>query len=92
MMLRKIFLNSVSQLCRGAHTKAAIASSPAKKIGEKSQTIFDKEDKYGAHNYHPMPVALCRGEGKNRSFSCYILTTNQHYLFETQILFTSELV
>lgn len=28
-----------------------------------SQAIFDLEDKYGAHNYHPLPVALCRGEG-----------------------------
>src|SRR5574338_696977 len=21
------------------------------------------EDKYGAHNYHPLPVVLCKGEG-----------------------------
>ncbi|CAG5088272.1 Similar to Oat: Ornithine aminotransferase [Cotesia congregata] len=28
-----------------------------------SQQVFDREDKYGAHNYHPLPVALCRGEG-----------------------------
>jgi hypothetical protein len=28
-----------------------------------SQQIFDRENKYGAHNYHPLPVALCRGEG-----------------------------
>lgn len=28
-----------------------------------SQQIFDREDKYGAHNYHPLPVALCRGKG-----------------------------
>ncbi|KAJ4435860.1 hypothetical protein ANN_18480 [Periplaneta americana] len=28
-----------------------------------SQDVFDREDKYGAHNYHPLPVALCRGEG-----------------------------
>lgn len=28
-----------------------------------SQTVFDREDKYGAHNYHPLPVALCKGEG-----------------------------
>ncbi|XP_021952731.1 ornithine aminotransferase, mitochondrial [Folsomia candida] len=27
------------------------------------QQIFDRESKYGAHNYHPIPVALCRGEG-----------------------------
>ena len=28
-----------------------------------SQQIFDREDKYGAHNYHPIPVALSRGKG-----------------------------
>ncbi|KAJ6645626.1 Ornithine aminotransferase, mitochondrial [Pseudolycoriella hygida] len=28
-----------------------------------SQMIFDREDKYGAHNYHPLPVALCKGKG-----------------------------
>ncbi|XP_051173811.1 ornithine aminotransferase, mitochondrial [Leptopilina boulardi] len=28
-----------------------------------SQEIFQREDKYGAHNYHPLPVALCRAEG-----------------------------
>jgi len=27
------------------------------------QEVFDKESKYGAHNYHPLPVALHRGEG-----------------------------
>ncbi|XP_008559384.1 ornithine aminotransferase, mitochondrial isoform X2 [Microplitis demolitor] len=31
--------------------------------GITSQEIFTREDKYGAHNYHPLPVALCRGEG-----------------------------
>lgn len=30
-----------------------------------SKMIFDREDKYGAHNYHPLPVALCKGKGKN---------------------------
>merc|ERR1719495_2463418 len=28
-----------------------------------SQEIFDKEGKYGATNYHPLPVALARGKG-----------------------------
>lgn len=27
------------------------------------QSVFDREDKFGAHNYHPLPVALCKGEG-----------------------------
>jgi ornithine--oxo-acid transaminase len=28
-----------------------------------SGEIFKREDKYGAHNYHPIPVALSKGEG-----------------------------
>lgn len=31
--------------------------------GPKSQAIFDREAKYGAHNYAPLPVALAKGEG-----------------------------
>ena len=32
-------------------------------ITEKAQQFIDQEDKYGAHNYHPLPVVLDRGEG-----------------------------
>ncbi len=28
-----------------------------------SQQLIDLEDKYGAHNYHPLPVVLNKGEG-----------------------------
>src|SRR5919112_5626365 len=28
-----------------------------------SQQAIDLEEKYGAHNYHPLPVVLTRGEG-----------------------------
>ena len=28
-----------------------------------SQNIIDQENKFGAHNYHPLPVVLSRGEG-----------------------------
>jgi len=30
---------------------------------DQAQQIIAKEDKYGAHNYHPLPVVLERGEG-----------------------------
>jgi len=30
---------------------------------ENSQKYIDLEDQYGAHNYHPLPVVLERGEG-----------------------------
>ena len=29
----------------------------------KSEELIALEDKYGAHNYHPLPVVLDRGEG-----------------------------
>nr|CAD7194653.1 unnamed protein product [Timema douglasi] len=28
-----------------------------------SEQIFNREDKYGAHNYHPLPVALSKAKG-----------------------------
>lgn len=33
------------------------------KMTEKTQYYLDLEEKYGAHNYHPIPVVLERGEG-----------------------------
>lgn len=32
-------------------------------ISDKTQELLDKEQKYGAHNYHPLPVMLTKGEG-----------------------------
>ena len=32
-------------------------------ISANAQKAIDKEDKYGAHNYHPLPVVLEKGEG-----------------------------
>ncbi|WP_138430391.1 ornithine--oxo-acid transaminase [Fodinibius saliphilus] len=29
----------------------------------KTQQVIDLEDQYGAHNYHPLPVVLSKGEG-----------------------------
>ena len=28
-----------------------------------SKEVFDKEAQFGAHNYHPIPVALSKGKG-----------------------------
>ncbi|XP_049950347.1 ornithine aminotransferase, mitochondrial isoform X3 [Schistocerca serialis cubense] len=28
-----------------------------------TEQVLEREEKYGAHNYHPLPVALCRGKG-----------------------------
>lgn len=45
--------------------KAAMAKTATSTGALTSQSVFDREDKFGAHNYHPLPVALSRGEGKN---------------------------
>jgi len=34
-----------------------------KSLSSKSEVLIEKENKYGAHNYHPLPVVLDRGEG-----------------------------
>jgi ornithine--oxo-acid transaminase len=39
------------------------ATAAAIKLGKPSQDVFDREDRYGAHNYHPMPVAISKGKG-----------------------------
>jgi ornithine--oxo-acid transaminase len=32
-------------------------------ISERAQRFIDQEDRFGAHNYHPLPVVLSRGKG-----------------------------
>jgi ornithine--oxo-acid transaminase len=32
-------------------------------LSSKAEALISKEDNYGAHNYHPLPVVLERGEG-----------------------------
>ncbi|MFM1876749.1 MAG: ornithine--oxo-acid transaminase [Bacteroidota bacterium] len=32
-------------------------------VSTRAQLVIDKEDRYGAHNYHPLPVVLEKGEG-----------------------------
>src|SRR5450759_1146658 len=32
-------------------------------LSANAQHYIDLEDKYGAHNYHPLPVVIDRGEG-----------------------------
>ncbi|CAH1258157.1 ornithine aminotransferase, mitochondrial-like [Branchiostoma lanceolatum] len=40
---------------------ASTAAEP--RYGAKSEDIFKREDQYGAHNYHPLPVALSKAKG-----------------------------
>jgi ornithine--oxo-acid transaminase len=35
----------------------------ASELSSKSEGFIELENKYGAHNYHPLPVVLAKGEG-----------------------------
>ncbi|KAK5906107.1 hypothetical protein CgunFtcFv8_002000 [Champsocephalus gunnari] len=54
-------------LSRSVHSATRPASTAASKLKFDrqltSEDIYTREDKYGAHNYHPLPVALERGKG-----------------------------
>lgn len=58
---------SLAVLCRGVHASLSSATSVATKKTVQgppsSDYIFEREAKYGAHNYHPLPVALEKGKG-----------------------------
>lgn len=40
-----------------------MTSEELMEVSAKAQQVIDTEDKYGAHNYHPLPVVLERGKG-----------------------------
>ncbi|XP_058476612.1 ornithine aminotransferase, mitochondrial [Solea solea] len=54
-------------LSRSVHSGRCLTSGASSKLRTKgpltSEEIFVREDKYGAHNYHPLPVALESGKG-----------------------------
>ena len=45
-------------------------------ITDKAQQFIDKEEKYGAHNYHPLPVVLSRGMG------CFVWDVNDKKYYD----------
>ncbi|XP_067908897.1 ornithine aminotransferase, mitochondrial-like isoform X2 [Heterodontus francisci] len=58
--------SSASVLKRRLKTVAYSAATETSLKSEKSLTseeVFAREEKYGAHNYSPLPVALAKGEG-----------------------------
>lgn len=48
------------------HCSAATAAAKpiaTFKLNKPSQDVIDREERFGAHNYHPLPVAIARGQG-----------------------------
>ncbi|KAM6183522.1 ornithine aminotransferase, mitochondrial isoform 2-T5 [Erethizon dorsatum] len=67
MFSKLAHLQTLAVLRRGVHSSVTCATSVATKRTVQgppsSDYIFERESKYGAHNYHPLPVALERGKG-----------------------------
>lgn len=55
-------VNQVKLYCSAA-AGPKIAPLAIDEVDAKSQKVMDRENQYGAHNYHPLPVALSRGQG-----------------------------
>jgi len=55
-LISKYFSNHLSKRLNSHSSKLSESSQI------KSQEVFDKESKFGAHNYHPLPVALIKGK------------------------------
>lgn len=61
LLLNKRFISSTSDKKQSRQEKQQHDSNEK----SKSEAVFLREEKFGAHNYHPLPVALCRGSGVN---------------------------
>ncbi|XP_022096613.1 ornithine aminotransferase, mitochondrial-like [Acanthaster planci] len=55
----------LSRLCRSLLQTTSVSSVVRLQSGAAvtSQQVFDREARYGAHNYQPLPVALKKGKG-----------------------------
>lgn len=82
-------------LSRAVHSGMRTSSSAASraKPAERplnSEEVYAREDRYGAHNYHPLPVALERGEGRRSRtelWECFSSTVKLivHVSFDTSL-------
>lgn len=57
---RSIQLRGQYRLISNTHSNHQQTATALK---SKSEAVFEREEKFGAHNYHPLPVALCKGKG-----------------------------
>jgi ornithine--oxo-acid transaminase len=64
-MYRKLLLSSKSIINRSIVSASSSAiKSTAKTVSSKAQSIIDRETRFGAANYHPLPVVIQRGSGR----------------------------
>ncbi len=58
---RRLVQNGAT-ISRPLRSISAVAQEPL--ISDLSASYIELEEKYGAHNYHPLPVVLSRGKGE----------------------------
>lgn len=63
-MHRSIFSKRISRFGQCFASSHTNKSSKARDVSAKTQTIIDRETRYGAANYHPLPVVIQRGSGQ----------------------------
>lgn len=51
------------RFCSGSSVPRHVIAAPINLESREAEAVFAREDKYGAHNYHPLPVALVKGQG-----------------------------
>lgn len=65
-------IKSCARLVAFARAKSTAAKEQPRVFSQVSQKVYDREDKFGAHNYHPLPVALAKGEGESHTLSYFL--------------------
>jgi len=63
-MYRKLLSPSKSIISQCiASASSSSVKSTAKPASSKAQSVIDRETRFGAANYHPLPVVIQRGSG-----------------------------
>lgn len=61
-----IFPSLANRTVTTSSTPSSTASPQnAVRSSDLSKQVFEREGKFGAHNYHPLPVALSRAKGQD---------------------------
>ncbi|KAM7355841.1 ornithine aminotransferase precursor [Cochliomyia hominivorax] len=63
-MFSKLTTRLAPRICATANASSSHSNSSGFSVRHlTSQDVFERENKYGAHNYHPLPVALTKAKG-----------------------------
>ncbi|XP_034657314.1 ornithine aminotransferase, mitochondrial [Drosophila subobscura] len=62
-MFSKLSTRGIASRLSCLTQKTAPKEATGSSTGYLSEAVYAREQKYGAHNYHPLPVALTKGEG-----------------------------